>query len=905
MTASRGGGPVPSAALLAALAVTAFLLLPAASLELTPHGTAELAASVPAHLHGVSGAAPHTLDGTPLAARPATFAQIAAPQPLAAPSAGLWADLTTAVGTAPIGREDAAFAYDPAANYDLLFGGLTSGGGWDNDTWTFHNGTWTKLTSLAESSPPPTEAAAATYDPAEIGVLVFGGTVKTGMNPFVSNLTWLFHGGTWSNLTSALPRAPPRLTGASMAYDSADGYVVLFGGNTATGHATNYTWSFANGSWKNITATAGIAPPPSCCSTLVDDPTLSGLLLSTAADEKTSNTMPSVTWKFAGGHWSSIATATSPPASLFSAGAFDPRLNATVDFGGSTGSTTALNQTWEEASGGWSNETNVNLTHPAAREGPAITYDPWERGVLLFGGYTPATQLDQADTWVYSAQATPSVAATANHTITEVTVPVLFTAVPGGNGTPPYTYAWTFGDNGTGNQASVSHWYGTVGNFTAQVTITDVTGHSSMSPRLTIRVETRPAAVTPAERLTVTEVGVADTFNATAAGGTPPYSFVWSFGNGARATGQQVTYTYNVAGPYTITVTAVDSLGGTVQNYMLVTVNGRLACSSAATPTPDDALVPVLFSPHVAYGVGPFTYLWTFGDGNISLLASPSHSYARGGSYSVLLTVTDSLGITSSSSTIITVHPPLSVSATSNVSTTDMQTPVQFGAAASNGTAPFLYNWNFGDGTIATVANPVHTFVGPGTFYVQWSVTDGVGVVVPGTIHVLVHPLPSVHATASSQGIAQGDTVNFSASAVGGTGLFNYAWTFGDGGIATGPSVSHTYQSGGTFSVVVTVVDEVGQSAQSAPLSVHVQPTTPVGGGGGGSSPAATSVWLYVGAAGAVAGVIALGLILRRRGKSRSPQREPAAPQELSTDPPSGPESDVPPVADETTTGPG
>ena len=44
-------------------------------------------------------------------------------------------------------------------------------------------------------------------------------------------------------------------------------------------------------------------------------------------------------------------------------------------------------------------------------------------------------------------------------------------------------------------------------------------------------------------------------------------------------------------------------------------------------------------------------YAWTFGDGATSTQANPSHAYAAVGSYSVVLTVTDNLGATSSPST--------------------------------------------------------------------------------------------------------------------------------------------------------------------------------------------------------------------------------------------------------------
>ena len=40
--------------------------------------------------------------------------------------------------------------------------------------------------------------------------------------------------------------------------------------------------------------------------------------------------------------------------------------------------------------------------------------------------------------------------------------------------------------------------------------------------------------------------------------------------------------------------------------------------------------------------------------------------------------------------------------------------------------------------------------------------------------------------------------------------IASYAWTFGDGGSATGPTTSHTYQSAGTYTARLTVTDNQG-----------------------------------------------------------------------------------------------
>lgn len=67
-------------------------------------------------------------------------------------------------------------------------------------------------------------------------------------------------------------------------------------------------------------------------------------------------------------------------------------------------------------------------------------------------------------------------------------------------------------------------------------------------------------------------VGEPVSFTATAFGGTPPYTFLWSFG----ATGQSVTYTFNVAGQQKIGVMVTDSCGRTASAIHTVEVSENL-----------------------------------------------------------------------------------------------------------------------------------------------------------------------------------------------------------------------------------------------------------------------------------------------------------------------------------------
>lgn len=83
--------------------------------------------------------------------------------------------------------------------------------------------------------------------------------------------------------------------------------------------------------------------------------------------------------------------------------------------------------------------------------------------------------------------------------------------------------------------------------------------------------------------------------------------------------------------------------------------------------------------------------------------------------------------------------PPV-VSPSSNTDSGDAPLSVQFFA---NGEDPdgaiAIYQWDFGDGTIATVDNPTHTFRQKGTYTVQLSVWDDEGASASGSLNITVN----------------------------------------------------------------------------------------------------------------------------------------------------------------------
>jgi len=90
-----------------------------------------------------------------------------------------------------------------------------------------------------------------------------------------------------------------------------------------------------------------------------------------------------------------------------------------------------------------------------------------------------------------------------------------------------------------------------------------------------------------------------------------------------------------------------------------------------------------------------------------------------------------------------------------------------------------------------------------------------------------VNKPPSVGFTYTPDTPRVGTPVEFSAEATDpdleGGGIESFEWSFGDGGEATGPSPTHTYEAAGSYEVTVTVTDTGGRT-NSETKTLEVQP---------------------------------------------------------------------------------
>jgi len=241
---------------------------------------------------------------------------------------------------------------------------------------------------------------------------------------------------------------------------------------------------------------------------------------------------------------------------------------------------------------------------------------------------------------------------------------VWFTASASG-GSGPYNFTWAFGDGSSGTGTTVYHAYSTAGLYNAVLTTRDSSpSQQTATSQQTITVTSPPPpppslAASFTESLSSPIVGQTISFTGSASGGTSPYSYAWNFGDSSTGSGSSVSHAYQAAGAYTVVLTVTDTAGHLASASNTVTVTSPLSANITYSPSSPAPLANVQFTATATGGTAPYSYRWDFGDGTNGMGATVSHSYLLPGTYTVILTVVDSNGLTTAASTTVTV--PVSV----------------------------------------------------------------------------------------------------------------------------------------------------------------------------------------------------------------------------------------------------
>ncbi|HTW39545.1 MAG TPA: PKD domain-containing protein [Thermoplasmata archaeon] len=338
-------------------------------------------------------------------------------------------------------------------------------------------------------------------------------------------------------------------------------------------------------------------------------------------------------------------------------------------------------------------------------------------------------------------------------------------------------------------------------------------------------------------------------FSVSATGGTGNYTGVGVyFGDGTASFAPHglVDHTYSTAGVYSAQAYVVDSSGNfTVSLPVALVVGGgsAIGVNLSANSTSPRVDAPVAFTSTPEGGVGPFDYLYYFGDGTYENWTTDpvvSHAYGAAGSFCAIVLIRDSAVLVDGG---ISQPVPIGAGGEPAPECAAAPAPLHVAVNSTEGVRdapadfPALFNVSGGSGTVSLQFRSSDPYVAAcacdilrseGNYTVRLYANESIGPPVVSEANVTVAPPLSATFTTSRTFGRAPFVVWFNVSASGGFGANASAtsWSFGNGGNATGASVEVTYVTAGLYWAVGHLSDR-GHGNASRAFLIDIAPSAP------------------------------------------------------------------------------
>lgn len=384
-------------------------------------------------------------------------------------------------------------------------------------------------------------------------------------------------------------------------------------------------------------------------------------------------------------------------------------------------------------------------------------------------------------------------------------------------------YSWNFGDGQNSTDEDPLNSYGSPGTFDVTLTAFGTSGcnntktesvtiHSKPQTDFSVALPPFSCSGTPTQFTDITP----NPFDSNLA------SWQWNFGDGTgSSTARNPQYTFQNAGDYSVSLTAITNFGCSSTIQRLVTISASPVASF--TNSPPCLGVPISFT-NTSTGLLQ-SQQWQI-QSSFYTVANPVHAFLTSGDKNVTLNVTATNGCISSVTRTLNVPavltPDFSVSRNCINQQTEFTDMTNDAADAVVG-----YAWNFaglGNGT----ENPqVFSFANTGNFNVSLSVTTQTGCVHSAAKNVSIINSPQANFIATPSFGPPPLQVQFTNTSTNAT---SYLWQFNDPNSSSSTSVSpsFTFSELGSYEVGLTAFNAQGCSTLFSRLIEVVIPFTNV-----------------------------------------------------------------------------
>ena len=403
-------------------------------------------------------------------------------------------------------------------------------------------------------------------------------------------------------------------------------------------------------------------------------------------------------------------------------------------------------------------------------------------------------------------------------------------------------WEWQFGNGEsriyTVKKDTLRHRYALSGQYTIKL---KVTGGGCTYADSMVVFATNETAINFASMRS--PICVADTFlvlNSIAENPKMIKSYDWDYGCGFTGLTSTGNPKVNIAdlckyptnarrGLYTMQLRVVDQNGCVYSSPRKdIMVAGPIANYLSLSPTSGCENLPVSFQDKsVGDGESKITSrLWDFGDGTPvqNILSGPvQHIFSKPGSYTVKLSIVDSLGCNAVATKTVVKVTQSGVDFYSLQTASCLNKIVQLQVVSPTNYVSF--KWDLGDGKTAFVPNPRVTYSQTGLKNISLTVIDGFGCESTTRKARLIEidmPSADINVLEDSSSCPP-----FPAQFLfGGKYAERYEWTFGDGSSSSIASPMHVYSKPGSYKASLKVTSPGGCEAISSPIVIYVEGPT-------------------------------------------------------------------------------